>query len=388
MKTERIYDQDSHTAQCTAMVTACRAHGEGYQIALDRTCFFPEGGGQYGDRGELRTGDGAVYTVTDTQEEGDVVWHAVQRPLEVGTEVTAQLDWSLRFARMQCHSGEHILSGLFHRLHGLDNVGFHLGDEEMTIDLSGVLTWEEIQNVERLANRAVGENIPIMAEYPDAETLSQLDYRSKLDLTDHVRIVTIPGYDVCACCAPHVKQTGEIGLIHVLSSQNWKGGVRLRVLCGSRAVEDLMEKQVLLTAISGQLSVPQSGTAQAVERLSGALSQAKYDYSTLGKRFAKALAGTLPAGQAALVIEELDPDGLRALVNEALAHGVPLCAAFAPAGERYTYIVGSSDTDLRPWVKEMNGALGGRGGGKPGMVQGSVEADEGSIRRWWSTLSH
>ena len=188
MKTERIYDQDSHTAQCTAMVTACRAHGEGYQIALDRTCFFPEGGGQYGDRGELRTGDGAVYTVTDTQEEGDVVWHAVQRPLEVGTEVTAQLDWSLRFARMQCHSGEHILSGLFHRLHGLDNVGFHLGDEEMTIDLSGVLTWEEIQNVERLANRAVGENIPIMAEYPDAETLSKLDYRSKLDLTDHSRL--------------------------------------------------------------------------------------------------------------------------------------------------------------------------------------------------------
>ena len=391
MTTERIYYQDSHAVEFEARVLACEARKEGFRVALDRTCFFPEGGGQSGDRGVLLPAGAEekdAVAVEDTHEQDGLVWHYTRQPLEPGTAVWGRIDWELRFARMQCHTGEHIVSGLFHTLNGLNNVGFHLGDQEMTIDLSGPVTWEDVKRVQRLANGAVAEDLPVRCEFPAAEELAHLEYRSKLDLTENVRIVTIPGYDVCACCAPHVKQTGEIGLIHVLSSQNWKGGVRLRVLCGSRAVEDLMEKQVLLTAISGQLSVPQSGTAQAVERLSGALSQAKYDYSTLGKRFAKALAGTLPAGQAALVIEELDPDGLRALVNEALARGIPLCAAFAPAGERYTYIVGSSDTDLRPWVKEMNGALSGRGGGKPGMVQGSVAADADSIRHWWSTLSH
>lgn len=388
METERIYDLDSHAVQCTARVTACRAQGDGFQAALDRTCFFPEGGGQYGDRGELRTGDGTVYAVTDTQEEDGLVWHTVQRPLDVGTEVTAILDWPLRFARMQCHSGEHILSGLFHRLHGLDNVGFHLGDEEMTLDLSGMVTWEEIQNVERLANRAVGENLPVTAVYPDRETLSHLEYRSKLDLTEHVRIVTIPGYDVCACCAPHVNHTGEIGLIHVLSSQKWKTGVRLRVLCGSRAVEDLLEKQTLLTEIGAQLSVPQARTAQAVHRLNHALNDARFHGAALGKQLAEALAQSLPAGTPALIIEELDTDALRALVNRALEGGVPLCAAFAPDGERYQYIVGSSCTDLRPWVKELNAALNGRGGGKPGMVQGSVAADRASIEQWWQRCAH
>ena len=388
METERIYDLDSHAAQCAARVTACRAEGDGFWAALDRTCFFPEGGGQYGDRGTLRTDGGAEYPVTDTQEKAGQVWHAIPRPLAVGTEVTALLDWKLRFARMQCHSGEHILSGLFHRIHGLDNVGFHLGDEEMTLDLSGPVTWEEIQEIERMANRAVGEDVPITAEYPDGETLARLDYRSKLDLTNHVRIVTIPGYDVCACCAPHVKRTGEIGLIHILSSQNWKKGVRLRVLCGSRAVEDLLEKQVLLTRIGAQLSVRQPDTARAVERLSEALVQARYESACLGKRLAQAIAQTLPAEKHALVIEELDTDALRALVNAAVERGVPLCAAFAPNGDRYSYIVGSSQTDLRPWVKELNRALHGRGGGQAEMVQGSVAADQADITRWWKSLGY
>ncbi|OUN04159.1 hypothetical protein B5G43_14725 [Flavonifractor sp. An92] len=383
--TERIYDRDSHQKTFQAAVLRCEAVGEGWRVALDRTCFFPEGGGQFGDRGTLTPAGGAPIPVTDTQEEGDLVWHNVTAPIPAGTEVTGELDWALRFARMQCHSGEHIVSGLFHARDGVDNVGFHLGDEEVILDLSGPVSWEEVQEVERLANEAVSMDLPVSCEYPPEEELKTLTYRSKLDLTEHVRIVTIPGYDVCACCAPHVNRTGEIGLIHFLSSQNWKGGVRLRMLCGSRAVADVMAKQNSVAAISARLSAHQSQVAQAVERQSGELEAVKQENARLGKLAAQALAETLPAGEEALCFAELPTPALRALVNAAVEKGVPLCAAFAPEGERFAYILGAGEgLDLRPLVKEMNAALSGRGGGSAAMVQGSVAASRQDIEAWWA----
>ena len=287
--TERIYDGDSHQKTFQAAVLRCEAAGEGWRVALDRTCFFPEGGGQFGDRGTLTPAGGEPVPVTDTQEEGDLVWHYLAAPIPEGTAVEGALDWPLRFARMQCHSGEHIVSGLFHARDGVDNVGFHLGDEEVILDLSGPVPWEEVQEVERLANEAVSLDLPVSCAYPPEEALKTLAYRSKLDLTEHVRIVTIPGYDVCACCAPHVNRTGEIGLIHFLSSQNWKGGVRLRMLCGSRAVEDVMAKQNSVAAISARLSAHQSQVVRAVERQSGELEAVKQENARLGRLAAQAL---------------------------------------------------------------------------------------------------
>ena len=262
MDTQRLYDGDSYCRSFEATVVDCRPAQQGYLIALDRTCFFPEGGGQYGDRGTLRplTG-GAPVSIRHTHEADGALWHEADTPLDPGTPVAGELDWPLRFARMQCHSGEHIASGLFHTLHGLDNVGFHLGDEEMTIDLSGPVTWAEVQEVERRANAVVARDLPVEVCYPDPAQLAGMEYRSKLDLTEHVRIVTIPGVDRCACCAPHVRRTGEVGLIHFLSMQNWKGGVRLRLLCGSRAVEDVMAKQHSV----GEISCPSpSGTPSSL----------------------------------------------------------------------------------------------------------------------------
>ena len=387
MPTERIYYEDSHIKTFRAVVTACEARKEGFRIALDRTAFFPEGGGQFGDRGTLTGPDGAAVSVTDTQEEGDTVWHHAAAPIPVGSGVEGTLDWPLRFARMQCHTGEHIASGLFHSRYGLDNVGFHLGDQEVTIDLSGPVSWEQVQDVERRANAAVAEDLPVEISWPAPEELPHLEYRSKLDLTEHVRLVTIPGYDVCACCAPHTARTGEVGLIHFLSMQNWKGGVRLRMLCGSRAVEDLMAKQASVTAVSNLFSVKPEDIAAAARRTAGELEEAKAALARMGKRLAKAKAETLPADAEKLVLfEELDNDALRALVNAAVERGNGLCAAFAPEGERFRYIIAARDRDLRPLVKEMNGALAGRGGGSAQMVQGSVTAGRSAIEDWWATM--
>ena len=384
-KTVRLYDADSHMRTFTATVADCRPAGEGWQVALDQTCFFPEGGGQPGDRGTLTPLDGGEpLAVSDTREAGGQIWHITQAPLPTGTGVTGTLDWSLRFARMQCHSGEHLVSGLFHSRYGLDNVGFHLGDEEMTIDLSGPVTWADVEEVERQANAAVALDLPVIAAYPPPDTLAGLDYRSKLELEGPVRIITIPGYDVCACCAPHVGRTGEIGLIHFLSMQNWKGGVRLRLLCGSRAVADVMAKRDSVVAISQKCSVKQGDVAGAVDRLTGELDQAKARIKALGRALAQARADTLPDPPGDLLLfEELDTDALRTLVNAAVDRGAGICAAFVPDGDRWQYILGSAKTDLRPLVKEMNAALSGRGGGTAQMVQGSVTAERGDIEAWW-----
>lgn len=384
MMTERVYDLDSYIRSMEATVLACEERKGGWRIALDRTCFFPEGGGQFGDVGTLYPAEGVPLTVTDTREEGGAIWHQTDRPLPAGGNVRGEIDWEVRFSRMQCHTGEHIVSGLFHTLYGLENVGFHLGEEEITIDLSGPVTWADVQEVERRANQVVSENVPVVCAYPAPEELEHLEYRSKLDLKEHVRIVTISGYDRCACCAPHVGRTGEVGLIHLLSMQNWKGGVRLRMLCGSRAVEDVMRKQASVTALSNLLSAKQEEVAEAARRMSGELEQARLRAVRLGRALARAKAEILPQGaERVLVFEELDADALRALVNAALERGIGLCAAFAPEEGGFRYILGAAGRDLRPLVREMNAALRGRGGGSAGMVQGSVTASREAVEAWW-----
>ena len=382
METQRLYEQDGHAHTFQAQVIACEAADTGYRIALDRTCFFPEGGGQPGDRGVLI--GARTVTVQDTQEERGLLWHNTDLPLPVNTQVEGRLDWPLRFARMQCHSGEHTVPGLFHRRHGLENVGFHLGDEEMTIDLNGPVTWEEVREIERLANQAVALDLPVQTAFPSPEELARLSYRSKRDLEGRVRIVTIPGYDVCACCAPHVNRTGEIGLIHMYALQNYKGGVRIRMLCGSRAVDDLIAKQESITDISVRLSARQDRVADAVARLAAELEETKGRTAALGRQLAQAMADAIPAGAGGQVcFTQLDTNALRALVNAALEKKVPLCAAFAQEGDRWQYILGAVNTDLRPLVKKMNADLQGRGGGTAQMVQGSVQASRAEISAWW-----
>ncbi|MBO7682090.1 MAG: alanyl-tRNA editing protein, partial [Clostridia bacterium] len=265
VKTEKLYDIDAYCKSFSATVLSCDpVKGSGrYAVVLNRTAFFPEGGGQYADTGTLND-----VPVLDVQMSDDgVITHYCDAALPPMTQVNGVLDWEQRYERMQNHTGEHLVSGTVHRLYGLDNIGFHLGERDVTCDFNGELSDEQLREVERVVNRAVWENVDVYAEYPDPATLPDLDYRSKLELTEDVRLVTIPGYDVCACCAPHVARTGEVGLIKIVNSEKAHGGTRVHMICGPWALADYDIKQTNIMRIVDLTSTPQEETAEAVEAL-------------------------------------------------------------------------------------------------------------------------
>ena len=233
METEKLFYEDSHLKEFTAKVISCKPYKEQYKVVLDRTAFFPEGGGQYADTGMLDD-----VRVLDVHEKEGIIYHTTEKALEAGKTVTGKINWEERFEKMQQHTGEHIVSGLVHERFGYNNVGFHLGSDYCTMDFDGTLTKEQLREIELAANQAVWKNIDIVVTYPSKEELANMDYRSKIEIEGQVRIVTVPGYDVCACCAPHVKKTGEIGMLKLVNMVNYKGGERITMLCGVRALKD------------------------------------------------------------------------------------------------------------------------------------------------------
>lgn len=373
--TRKLYDQDSHLTQFTATVVSCTPRKGGFAVVLDQTAFFPEGGGQPADVGTL-----GPARVTDVRETLEDIVHLTDTPLDPGSAVEGTIDWELRFRRMQLHSGEHIISGLTHQLFGYDNVGFHMSDDDATLDFSGELTQEDLDKIETLANQAVAQNLEVTASYPAPALLEALDYRSKLDLTENVRIVTIPGIDTCACCAPHVYRTGEIGLIKILDWTRHRGGVRLRIACGLTALADYRVKSQNAAAISNLLSAKQPEITKAVERvcqevqtLKEALSAAQARYIALRAEAIRETDGNL-----CLLEPGLDNVGLRELVNAALPKCGGICGAFAGDEERgYRYVLGSRTVDLRAAAKQINQAIQGKGGGSSEMIQGSCRAPFG-----------
>ena len=222
MATEKLFYENVYCKTFQAKVLSCAAGKHGFDVVLDKTAFYPEGGGQPGDTGYL-----ADVRVTDTHEANGEIVHYCEKPLDVGSNVEGRIDWERRLSLMQLHSGEHILSGIVHRRFGYDNVGFHMGADMVTIDFSGMLTEEDLKRVEREANEAVWENREIKITFPSAQELEQIPYRSKKVLTGDVRIVTIENADICACCGTHVTRTGEIGLIKIFSCVKFHDGVRL-----------------------------------------------------------------------------------------------------------------------------------------------------------------
>lgn len=377
--TEKLYYQNPYLFSFTAKVLSCTPQGDGYAVVLDRTAFFPEEGGQYADTGLL----GGI-PVLDVKEKNGEILHKLSAPLPVGAEVVGHIEEKQRLRKMQNHTGEHIVSGLFHSLYGLSNVGFHLGHDDVTIDLDGELTREDLCRVEYLANEAIWKNLPIRAEFPSPEVLSALNYRSKLELTENVRIVTIPGYDICACCAPHVAYTGEVGQIKLLDFARYKGGVRIHMLCGMDALADYHARYMATAAISAKLTSPQSEVVEAVERLHADLQEKKTQIARLQLALAEELLRSLPVSDApALFFEDrLDVPARRALVNGA-AEKRPLAALFAGDDEKgYTFLMGSSSIDLRPFSKAMTAALGGKGGGSATMVQGTLTAKRSEIEEY------
>lgn len=374
--TEKLFYQDSHRSTFTAIVQEVRPSGNGYEIILDRTAFFPEGGGQSSDTGSL----GGV-SVSDVQEIDGKIIHYTDGPLVEGTEVEGCIDWTERFSKMQQHTGEHIVSGLIHKIYGYHNVGFHLGTDSVTLDFNGVVLKEKLHEIEQLANEAVAKNLPVQVLYPTDEELSKISYRSKIEIEGQVRIVVIDGYDVCACCAPHVKQTGEIGLIKLVGMQNYKGGVRISMLCGFRALEDYYQKEKNNREIAVMLSAKEYETAVEVERLQEELAMKKAKIAELERKFLEQKVETLDiSSEIVCLFEETDPVMTRELVNLLLKKGAKMAAVFSGnEREGYRYVLGSRSLDVRENGKLLNEAFHGRGGGKPEMVQGTVQGKREEI---------
>lgn len=383
MEQQALFYQDSHLRQFTAQVLTCVPDGGDYLVTLDQTAFYPEGGGQPCDVGSL----GGV-AVTDVRRRDGHIVHRCAAPLTVDSTVEGVIDWDRRLDLMQQHSGEHIVSGLIHASYGYDNVGFHMGHDVITIDFNGELTNEQLLDIERRANEAVWANTPVHVFYPDAETLATLPYRSKKELTGDVRLVEFPGCDLCACCGTHVKATGEIGLIRLLSAVRFKGGVRIEMACGGRALDHTRAVWEQNRRISNLLSAKPLETAAAAERMAHQLEQIKYRVVELENQHFAAIARSCANGGNVLHFEDgLAPDGVRRL---AIAIG-EVCggraAVFsAQAGGGYAYALCQEGGDLRQLSRTMNESLTGRGGGKPNFVQGSVQADRAAVEAFFASL--
>lgn len=375
--TEKLFYQDSHKSTFTAIVQEARQSENGYEIVLDRTAFFPEGGGQRSDTGML----GGV-SVIDVQEIDGKIIHYTDGALVEGAAVEGCIDWKERFSKMQQHTGEHIVSGLIHKMYGYHNVGFHLGTDCVTLDFNGVVPKENLHEIELLANEAVAANLPVQVLYPTEAELQKISYRSKIEIEGQVRIVVIDGYDVCACCAPHVKYTGEIGLIKLVGIQNYKGGVRISMLCGFRALEDYHQKEKNNREIAVMLSAKEYETAAEVTRLQEELAMKKAKIAELEKKVLEQKVEALDiSGETVCLFEETDPVMTRELVNLLLKRGAKAAAVFSGNEEEgYRYVFGSRSLDVREAGKLLNEAFQGRGGGKPEMVQGTVKGQKEEIQ--------
>ena len=387
-KTVRLYDQDAYATKFEAEVLACeeveKKEKKVYQVWLDQTLFFPEEGGQSPDMGTI---DGIK--VLDVQIKDEVITHTLAAPLAVGTMVKGVVERKHLLYNIQQHRGEHIFSGIVHNRFGYDNVGFHLSDSIVTMDFNGVITAEDIEKIETEVNQAIIENIPVEVSYPTKEELKVLEYRSKIEIEGQVRIVTIPGYDVCACCAPHVRRTGEIGMLKVMNVQSYKGGVRISILCGFRALEAFRQKADIITELMAQFSTNQEALVENVTKLKNTNQTMKNQLASAKQELMEYKVAAIPedSENAILFESDLDTPVVRNVVNGLVEQFTGICAVFVGNDESgYQFIVGSKNKDCRAIAAALREKLSARGGGSDKMIQGSVAASQLQIEELLATL--
>ena len=369
--TEKLYERDSFLTHFSARVLDCRADRQGFWVELDRTAFFPEGGGQPWDTGTL-----SGVAVREVHIQDEKILHLCAQALEPGSTVEGEIDWHRRFDLMQQHSGEHIVSGLAHQKFGCENVGFHLGAERVTIDLSVELSAEDLRWLEDAVNRYIWEDRPVLVSCPAPEELQKIPYRSKKALTGQVRIVEFPGADLCACCGTHVNTAGQVGLVKLLSWVKFRSGLRIELVCGGRALEYLSKITAQNGQISQLLSAKPLETAQAAERLLAENAALKVRVSQMEDAHFDALARQAAGtGNAVYVESGLSPHALRRLADKLAQTCGESCACASPKPEGDChYVLACREGDVRPLAQALNQALEGRGGGKPSFVQGGISA--------------
>ena len=380
METKKLFYEDSHRKTFSATVLACTEAKGGWEVILNQTAFYPTGGGQNCDLGTL-----AAANVLDVKEAGEAIVHLCDAPLEVGTQVTGQIDWARRFDHMQQHSGEHIVSGLIHGKYGYHNVGFHMGEHLVTIDFDGPLTWEQLMEIENEANRIIWENRPVKIWYPTPEELPTVPYRSKKQIPWPVRIVEFSGADVCACCGTHVKFTGEIGMVKFVSCIKFKEGVRIEMASGKRAMELFQNIFEQNRQVSQTFSAKILETGAAARKFNELLNQEKYRATGLQRKmFAAIAAGYVGKAQAVHFEEGLTPGQVRELAD-AIAEKAETAIVYSGTDETgYSICIISKSADTRELGKAVNAQLNGRGGGKPGAFQGSIRATKAQIEAFFA----
>jgi len=397
VKTHKVYYDDAYAREFVGHVVSAQlqmkeAAEDGgtalLDVVLDQTAFFPEEGGQSADTGTL-----AGFPVRDVQIEGGEIHHFVDVSginedsadiFAEGAAVRGVLDWKRRFSNMQQHSGEHIFSGLVHRHFGLDNVGFHLSDREVTLDFNGVLTMEQLLAIEHEANEAVAEDVPSIITFPTKEEFDRSPCRSKLELTDNIRVVIFPGYDMCACCAPHVRHAGEIGLIKVTGVISWRGGVRVSIVCGSRALGLFDREHEIVTEAANFLTTSADNICPQLRKMKDEIRRLRAEMKDMsaGLLAAKLQAVPVDAENVLLFTEDADKKAVRDAVTSLAENHSGYCGIFTGNdADGYSFVIGSRTKDSREAMKKMTDGLHARGGGKPDMVQGSVRAVEEEIRR-------
>ncbi|MBO4266135.1 MAG: alanyl-tRNA editing protein [Lachnospiraceae bacterium] len=395
-RTELLYETDGGLTDFEAVVIESLVSDETKEpcIVLDRTAFFPEGGGQPSDVGSIVLQSGETVRVTDVRTVDGCVCHFIEKKVEAGEKITGHVDAARRLRMMQDHGAEHLVCGLIHNEFGYDNVGFHMSEKEVVVDVSGPLTDEQIRMIEERANAVVYSNVPVTISFPSPEEAASMEYRSKLDVSENVRLVTIEGVDTCACCAPHVSFTGQLGVIKILSFMPHRGGTRMTVVAGLDAYADYVMLHDSNAKIMDVLSSPRDDTGSAVSEQMERYMALKEENTALRKEMAEMVASsvlerirTMDPGEKSCVIftASLDQIGLRNVVNRCTAEFDGYVCAFSGDNSGYRYIFAVSpdmekSADLRGFTKEFNEITGGRGGGSALMTTGQTPAGRDEIQ--------
>lgn len=369
--TERLFEKDAYCRSFSANVVSCEEKDGSFFVVLDKTAFFPEGGGQAPDKGTING-----VNVLDVQEKDGIVYHKTEKAFNTGDAVCCELDWELRFERMQSHAGEHVVSGVVHSLFGYDNVGFHMSEKTMTVDFSGPLTADDIAKVELESNKAIYKNAPITASYPTKDELAVADYRSKIEPRDGIRLITIEGVDCCACCAPHPSFTGEIGVIKIIDFCPHKKGTRIEMVAGINAFLDYSALHTSVKQVMNLLSAKRDSIAMSVEKLQETANNLKSENGKMSRKLALAsLSPVTVNGCAYAINENMSYDDLRECANNLIENGTRKCILLSSSdADSYIYVVSSAENDVRNLVSELNSEFSGKGGGKDNYAQGKLSA--------------
>lgn len=384
MQTRKLYYEDCLQQEFTARVLSCEEKDGLWQVVLDATAFYPEGGGQACDRGTL----GGV-NVLQVQQQGETVLHLCDNPLPPGQTVAGKIDWPRRLDLQQQHTGEHIVSGIIHALYGCSNVGFHVGADTVTIDFDHPIPSEDLAQIEQAANDAIYRNLPVKCWYPTREQLQQLPYRSKKQLDWPVRIVEIPGIDICACCGVHTAYTGQVGIIKLLSCVKFHQGVRIEMVCGGRALDYLSAIWEQNRQVSRAFSAKPLETGAAAQRMADALAAEKFRSAALERQVFDCLAKDyVNRGNVLHLTVGLSSAALRELAERISLRCGGVAAVFSGCdGEGYSLCLAGSECATSSLGQQLRQDLGAKGGGKGGFFQGSVAATREEIKAFFGKLS-